>query len=540
MRWVRVWVVVSIPRLRDAIAMQSSGLSATVLNLSWAAADGGGSVMGARAASSETLAFEMKSYSESSLRTLESMWNEVVGRFREWTSWPSELSTIKYSVGQCDEAPNMIRCIHSLSRPTTMDHPPLPSSASAPSTPLPELYFPDGNLIILTHNDNVVFRVYSGLLAARSPVFAELLAQPQPDDAEKIDATPVMRLEDSAADLLYFLRAIFDYEFFAPYPAKTDFDAIHGILKMSTKYGVEPLRRRALQHLTSAHPTSISVWDSLCGPSTGTRVFAIPAYAGPSFDFSHLELPIITLARETRADWILPTAFFRALATLSSADILDGIDYTSVHVELDRADKVLLLEAGPVLLGEPTAEMLGFLWSPTVIANCEYANTPTGAGAASNGIMNACTSNRLLMRVAAERWRSDALALLPICVSLGAPKGCAAAGAGEDDGAVEVIVSGMGTEPTKEAHPSSDAMQTESASPSNSEAPKMQPEEDQEGRAIWSEEDFSRLSVCRPCLAHMKADWAKRREIFWDRLPSLFGLPSWAQLEKQRLAAVGW
>ncbi|KAF7309626.1 hypothetical protein MIND_00333700 [Mycena indigotica] len=378
------------------------------------------------------------------------------------------------------------------------------------------LWFNDGNIIIEAHG--VLFRVYRGLLEARSPVFADLLAFPQPDDSETIDGCQVMHLEDSAADMLYFLKALFDYEFFAPYPAKTDFDSIHGILRLGTKYRVEPLRRRALQHLASAHPTSLAAWDSLCSiPSNSTSSFAPPAYAGPSFDFSNLELPIITLARAAHANWILPTAFFRALATLSSADILDGIDYTSVHVELERADKVLLLEAGSTCLGEPIADILGFLWSPTVIPGCENANS---GGPASNGITNACTSSRLMMRVAAERWRSEALALLPICVSIATPKGFATVG--DENGDAEL----------------SDGMKSETLHTEGSRV--GQSDEDQEGRAIWSEEDFSRLSVCGPCLAHMKTDWAARRARFWERLPSLFGLETWEELERQRFEQAGW
>nr|GAT42934.1 predicted protein [Mycena chlorophos] len=357
------------------------------------------------------------------------------------------------------------------------------------------LWFSDGNVVLQA--GNVQFRVYSGLLAQKSRVFADLLACPQPEEDSVIEGCPVMHLDDSAADTLYFLKAVFDYEFFPPYPAHTDFDAIHGVLKLSTKYDVQPLRTRALQHLSSVHPSSLTAWDALCSPSSLS--FTPPAYAGPSFDASNLELPIITLARATHAQWILPVAFYRALSTLSASDILDGIDYTAVHVELQKPDKVLLLEAGPVVLGEPTADILGFLWSPTVIPGCE------SSGASSSGIMNSCTANRLMMRVAAERWRSDALALLPICVSVG----------NRDDGIKTESMQGEG-DATKST------------------------EEEQEGRAIWSEDDFSRLDVCGPCLTHMKADWSARRAQFWERLPSLFGLPAWEELERQRMQEIGW
>ncbi|KAF7353993.1 hypothetical protein MVEN_01086000 [Mycena venus] len=413
------------------------------------------------------------------------------------------------------------------------------------------------------------FSAYSKVSWLRDPpVFADMLAFPQPEDAETLDGCPVLHLDDSAADTMYFLKALFDYEFFAPYPAKTDFDAIHGVLRLGTKYRVEPLRRRALQHLSSAHPTSLAAWDALCaaspaaststtsshrgasvgfsgglepvgGGGVGVGVGAVvAAYAGPSFDPAHLELPILTLARAARAPWVLPTAFLRAAAaltsgTLTSLDILEGIDYTGVHVELERGDKVLLLEAGGVLLGEGTSELLGFLWSPTVCPGCVHAqpgastsaasasssasatagNGPNTAGTSAPGVMNPCTANRLAMRVAAERWRSDAL--LPIArvlVGVGAEKGKHGRGKvgrtrwtkmrrGEADGDADV---------------------------------------EEGGRAIWGEEDFARLSVCAPCLAYMKTDWATRRTRFWERLPTLFGLQQWGELERRRGEEMGW
>lgn len=294
------------------------------------------------------------------------------------------------------------------------------------------------------------------------------------------------------ADTMYFLKALFDYEFFAPYPAKTDFDAIHGILRLGQKYRVEPLRRRALQHLSSAHPTTLNAWDVLCTSSSKSQ-FASPSNAfpgGASFDYDNLELPILTLARAARADWILPAAFYRALAVLGSAEILDGIDYTGVHIELDRADKVVCLEAAPVLLGDSISEMLGFLWTPEAIPGCaragasssttSLASTGSATSATDTQTINACTADRLAMRRTAERWRRDGL--LPL--SLGA-------GPGEEE------------------------------------------------RAIWAEEDFARLAVCAPCLAYMRADWAARRANFWAGLPALFGLPGWEALEQARAEGEG-
>ncbi|KAJ6550509.1 hypothetical protein B0H10DRAFT_2084607, partial [Mycena sp. CBHHK59/15] len=231
---------------------------------------------------------------------------------------------------------------------------------------------------------NVLFRVYRGILAARSPVFRDMLALPQPDDAKMLDGCPVVHLSDSAADTMYFLKALFDYEFFESYPAKTDFDAIFGILRLGQKYQVEPLRKRPLVHLSSAHPTTLAGWDALA----------------PTWDFECLELPALTLARDARAYWALPAAFYLVVGGFGGAELLDGVDCTGVHVELSHADKVTCLTAAPVLLGDALSEMLGFLWLPTVIPGC--CN------------VEACLEDRLETRQVAEKWRRDGL--LPLTI----------------------------------------------------------------------------------------------------------------------------
>ncbi|CAK5263869.1 unnamed protein product [Mycena citricolor] len=385
---------------------------------------------------------------------------------------------------------------------------------------VPSLWFLDGNIVISVRG--VLFRVFRGILAAHSSVLAEMLATDAEEGTESkremVDGCPVLVLDDSAADMMYFLKALFDYEFFAPYPAKTDFDAIHGVLRLGTKYRVEPLRRRALQHLSSVHPTSLLAWDALCatspsastsslGSSTSASAAPVPAprspttrapapalaltdpyAAGPSFDFSHLELPIIALARAASAPWILPTAFLRALAVLSTSDILGGIDYTGVHVELERADKLLLLDARG--MGEQVSDVLGFLWSPMAIPGC------TGRSGSDGGTgMSACTADRMAVRAAAERWRADGL--FPIAISTGPVPGTFAEDDEQDD-------------------------------------KDMDQDADDSGRAIWSEEDFTRLRVCSTCMAYMRADWTSRRERFWERLSAVWGLPKWEELERMR------
>lgn len=73
-----------------------------------------------------------------------------------------------------------------------------------------ELWFDDGNLVIQAGNSQ--YRVFRGILAARSPVFQDMLSFPQPPDSELVEGCPVVFLPDSSMEVGAFLRAIFEPE----------------------------------------------------------------------------------------------------------------------------------------------------------------------------------------------------------------------------------------------------------------------------------------------------------------------------------------
>ncbi len=75
-------------------------------------------------------------------------------------------------------------------------------------TRVEELWFSDGGLVVQAEQS--LFRVSAGILAARSPVFQDMLSFTQPPDAQSIEGCPVVKLLDSAADVTCFFRAIFD------------------------------------------------------------------------------------------------------------------------------------------------------------------------------------------------------------------------------------------------------------------------------------------------------------------------------------------
>ena len=96
------------------------------------------------------------------------------------------------------------------------DIPPIPMLKPKVFKRIPDLYFPDGNIILeagMTH-----FRVSRGILAARSPVFREVLSLPQPkNEGEgeggdgKVDGCDVVHLfGDDPHEVEWFLKAIYD------------------------------------------------------------------------------------------------------------------------------------------------------------------------------------------------------------------------------------------------------------------------------------------------------------------------------------------
>lgn len=103
-------------------------------------------------------------------------------------------------------------------RPNTPADDPSPDAATGPTDIRDkELWFDDGNIVLLAGDgaagseSTAAFRLYKGILARASPVFSDLFASAQPDDAqgESFDDCPAVRLTDSPLELGHFLRVLF-------------------------------------------------------------------------------------------------------------------------------------------------------------------------------------------------------------------------------------------------------------------------------------------------------------------------------------------
>ena len=180
------------------------------------------------------------------------------------------------------------------------------------STRHPDLWFDDGSIIL--HVETTLFRVHRSTLSTHSEVFADMFRIPQPPDHDIIEGCSVVHLPDSANDFIYLLKALYDPLYvettffskpnkdFVRYFSGTQadppipFDAIAGILRLSNKYDIPPIRRRCIHELRRHFPCTLAAFDAtiLNAPPLSTLM---PTKA-------------IILARECNALDILPCAFY--------------------------------------------------------------------------------------------------------------------------------------------------------------------------------------------------------------------------------------
>ncbi|KAJ7154360.1 hypothetical protein C8R43DRAFT_1066365 [Mycena crocata] len=246
-----------------------------------------------------------------------------------------------------------------------------------------QLWFEDGNIVIQAGNSQ--FRVFRGILAAQSPVFKDMFSLPQPADSEAVDGCPVVRLHDSKEDLTVFLRAIFDPEFLQPYPRWTELTTIASCLRLSQKYEVNFLRRRALVHLSARYPIRLADYDEYNPPV-------------PMRDVNHRwdrwmpHIHAIQLARETDVPWILPLAFYKVSSAFSDEgsvmeffDALSGRNNGSPR--LSAQDRQVFLLGHHLQSHMTVTHILRFLLDGEIVTGCI---TPTHCVSGRNWVYKDC------------------------------------------------------------------------------------------------------------------------------------------------------
>ncbi|KAJ6509165.1 hypothetical protein C8R47DRAFT_1191489 [Mycena vitilis] len=321
-----------------------------------------------------------------------------------------------------------------------------------------ELWFEDGNIVIQAENSQ--YRVFRGMLAARSPVFQDMLSLPQPPETELVDGCPFVRLPDraleprhpvSTSDLRSFTRHV---RFFAPYPAPTDFDTVVGCLRLGHKYSVDYIFRRALIHLSSEYNMTLDDSDAACDDGC-------PIYKKSSWTMvapSRHHTLVIQLAREVNAPWILPLSFYNLAVngTHMVMDIFHGALYKGSPVNISEEDQKSFLVGHAIQMASCLKDIPRFLTEPHVIDGCA---TPTD-----------CIGERL-----------------------------AKFGEFMDDSAPATSFP----------------------------------------LDVWKEDEWESVSLCHVCLVELKKTHQAARQAFWDKLPKIYGLPPWEDLEAAKVAALG-
>ncbi|KAJ6567037.1 hypothetical protein B0H19DRAFT_1139214 [Mycena capillaripes] len=252
-----------------------------------------------------------------------------------------------------------------------------------------ELWFEDGNLVIQAGNS--LYRVFRGILARASPIFQDMLSLPQPPDSDLVEGCLIVRLPDPETEVTPFLKAIFDSSSFMPHPAVTTYDTVVGVLRLSNKYEVDYLRRRAVVHLSSGYPTTLAVRDAGMVCSWNKMVLVFRGAAA-----------VIQLARELDALWILPYAFYLLAhafdGEVSSKTFIEhaytGDDYTGVQTDLSSHDRRCFFHGFGAQKAATHTNVLRFLCTPLDIPGCAHprkcarnrlvALSVTGAAALAN------------------------------------------------------------------------------------------------------------------------------------------------------------
>ncbi|KAJ7065859.1 hypothetical protein C8F01DRAFT_1126805 [Mycena amicta] len=208
------------------------------------------------------------------------------------------------------------------------------------------LYFADCGLVIQA--ENTVFRVSRDFLGLNSTIFRDMLTLPTHPDAEMLDGAPLVRLPDAAKDVDVMFRAMLYSDFFYPPPLPTSLEILTSVLRMSHKYDIDILRKRALAHLNAIHPTTLDALDAL-PRRTGS-------WFGDSGPVTEDLLATILLAREFSLDWILPLAFYRVCLFISDRQIIDSA--------LSSQDKATVFTGCRVLQGKESYRIVSFLSTP--------------------------------------------------------------------------------------------------------------------------------------------------------------------------------
>ncbi|KAJ7061525.1 hypothetical protein C8F01DRAFT_1137677 [Mycena amicta] len=222
---------------------------------------------------------------------------------------------------------------------------------------VPSLWFDDGTLVI--RSQKTLFKVHRSILSARSSVFRDMLAFPQSNSGtETFEDCLLVEMPDEPGDVLAFFLAIYDSSYFMPPPNKIDLSTLLGILRLSHKYDIEYLFRRALAHL-DGH-LHFEEYNFLFKPRQGTITVPDDTDSALAVDWDPSSqetssvplIGVIQALTAVEAQWLLPVARYwlssMPLETLIKipSETLDG----DALRQILRSRETLVRQRGRIVL----------------------------------------------------------------------------------------------------------------------------------------------------------------------------------------------
>ncbi|KAJ6609880.1 hypothetical protein B0H10DRAFT_1812617 [Mycena sp. CBHHK59/15] len=209
------------------------------------------------------------------------------------------------------------------------------STQSAP-TRHPDLYFPDGNIAVLT--GSLYFLVHNGLLCRHSVPLQQATKALQVDLRTQLEGRPVLQLPESSHDMHHFLSALYDglsaVKFDPP-----NFAVVAALLRLTTKYQVKHLRTSLLLDLQRLQwPVRLAQWETREADATDAN-----GHYDARLHYPHPIL-VINLARAIHAVEILPSAFYDLSRCVVSETTAGYTDSENVLHQLSQDDLMSLLK----------------------------------------------------------------------------------------------------------------------------------------------------------------------------------------------------
>ncbi|KAH9835443.1 uncharacterized protein C8Q71DRAFT_765904 [Rhodofomes roseus] len=193
-------------------------------------------------------------------------------------------------------------------------------------------WYPDGSIVLLA--GNIGFKVYQGLLAEQSEVFADLFTIPQPPEVPSIEECPTVHLSDTAQELRALLSVMIHGRKYT-HNDGAHLEDIVAWARMSHKYHIQDLLDDALKRLRRFFPPRFVEMNSSDHPVQPLHAIAV-----------------VNLARLTEKKYFIPSALYYC-CMLNAHTLLHGSSRSDGTVDrLSDDDLERCIHGKAVLAGQ--------------------------------------------------------------------------------------------------------------------------------------------------------------------------------------------